>query len=65
MARCEQAIATLVDRCDTAAAALKAQAAAREQIETSRILLEQSLAAAQAQLGEAEQNTAQLEAVRA
>ena len=65
VARCEQAIATLVDRCDTAAAALKAQAAAWEQTETSRILLEQHLAAAQAQLREAEQNTAQLEAVRA
>ena len=65
VARCEQAIATLVERCDTAAATLKAQAAAWEQTETSRILLEQHLAAAQAQLREAEQNTAQLEAVRA
>ena len=65
VARCEQAIATLVDRCDTAAAALKAQAAAWEQTETSRILLEQHLAAAQAQLREAEQNGAQLEAMRA
>lgn len=69
VARCEQAIATLVDRYDTVAAelaaTLKAQAATWEQTEASRIILEQHLATAQAQVREAEQNTAELEAVRA